>query len=286
MMRVRQLVAAAVPLFLASALAAAQTPQARWISGESDFVHYLIDNDLKKDARTLVFADGFHPSDTLDFLRAWTLYQLKELEQARDFMACVPRESAYYDQAFFYGNAISAHLGDYGSPAARLEEYSGPYAELAGLQLAGLALLRDDPAAFRSAAEAFRYSDFALEAPERELDKIYNARYGTPQKSPWIAAAASALVPGLGKIYAGQLGEGISSFLLTGALGAITAEHWIKDGPQDWKTIVPAVLTGILYIGNIYGSYVSVSIYNTRVNDARQTAVLYNIHIPLRAVFK
>ena len=101
-----------------------------------------------------------------------------------------------------------------------------------------------------------------------------------------MAAIASAIIPGSGKIYAGKLGEGISAFLLTGVFGAITAEHWVKDGPANWKTIVPGLLGAFLYIGNIYGSYMSVSIYNSNLKDAQDTAVLYNIHIPLRSVFK
>lgn len=272
----------AVPLAQSTAFPSSS----RWVSKDYEFVQYLIENDLKSDARQLLFGQSFHPSDTLTFLKGWALYQLKELEPAGDWLQAVPQASGFYDKAFFYSNAISAHLGDYTGPAERLEAYSGPYAELKGMQLAGLALLRDDPDAFRSASSAFRYNDFALEAAEHEMDGIFDQRYNSPQKSPWVAAAASALVPGLGKIYAGQIGEGVSSFLITGAMGAITAEHWIKDGPKDWKTIVPGVLTAILYIGSIYGSYMSVSIYNTRVNDAQDTAVLYNVHIPLRSVFK
>lgn len=253
---------------------------------DADFVQYLIENDLKKDARELLFGSQFQPSDTLTFLRGWTLYQLKELEAANSYLAAVPQESPFYDKAFFYSNAVSAHMGDYDSATSRLQDYSGPYAELKGVQLAGLALLRDDPEAFKAAAGAFSYSDYALETAERDMDEIFHVRYETPKKSPWLAAGASALVPGLGKIYAGQLGEGISSFLVTGAMGAITAEHWIKDGPGDWKTIVPAVLTGILYIGNIYGAYMSVSIYNSQLYDAQETTLLYSVHIPLRTVFK
>lgn len=253
---------------------------------DADFVQYLIENDLKKDARELLFGSQFQPSDTLTFLRGWTLYQLKELEAANSYLAAVPQESPFYDKAFFYSNAVSAHMGDYDGATSRLQDYSGPYAELKGVQLAGLALLRDDPEAFKAAAGAFSYSDYALETAERDMDEIFHVRYETPKKSPWLAAGASALVPGLGKIYAGQLGEGISTFLVTGAMGAITAEHWIKDGPGDWKTIVPAVLTGILYIGNIYGAYMSVSIYNSQLYDAQETTLLYSVHIPLRTVFK
>ena len=261
-------------------------PAARWVSQDYDFAQYLLDNDLKTDASTLLASAVYHPSDTLTFLKGWTEYQLKHLEPSAAFFDAVPRGSSFYERSFFYSNAISAHLGDYTGPVKRLEEYSGPYAELKGVQLAGLALLRDDPEAFRSAAESFRYNDFALEAAERELSSIYRSRYEAKRKSPWLAAAASAVVPGLGKVYAGQIGEGISAFLLTGAMGAISAEHWLKDGPGNWKTIVPMVIGGILYIGNIYGSYMSVSIYNQRINDAQTTAVLYNIHIPLRSVFR
>ena len=264
----------------------AKNSATRWVSQDFDFVQYLLDNDLKQDARQLLFSDTFHPSDTLTYLRGWTLFQLKELEAANGYLQAVQPASTFYDKSFFYSNVVYAKLGDYRSPAGRLEAYDGPYAELKGMQLAGLALLRDDPEAFKSAAGAFRYDDFKLESAERDMMDIYERRYNTAQKSPWLAAAASALVPGLGKIYAGQIGEGISSFLVTGVMGGITAEHWIKDGPKDWKTIVPAVLTGILYIGSIYGSYMSVSIYNNTLYDAQETVVMYNIHIPLRSVFQ
>ena len=258
----------------------------KFVSADYEFVNYLIDNDMKQGAKALLFREAYAPSDTLDYLRGWALYQLKELEPACCQLGKLNTGSPFYDRAFFYSNAISAHLGNYDAPVAALEAYSGPYVELKGLQLAGLALLRDDPDAFKAAAAEFSYGDFALERAEHELDNIFAERYLKPQKSPWLAAAASAVVPGLGKIYAGQLGEGISTFLITGVCGAITAEHWVKDGISSWKTIVPAALTAVLYIGNIYGSYMSVSIYNNRLKDAQETAVLYNIHIPLRAVFK
>lgn len=260
--------------------------QNKWIGEDVDFVNYLIENDLKLDALKLVSELDYYPSDTLTFLRGWVNYQLKQLEEASSLLSQVPKDSPFYDQSLFYGTAVSAHLGDFSSPVTRLEEYGGPYAELKGVQLAGLALLRDDPAAFRQAAQAFSYSDYALSPAEKELEDIYKSRYESRSKSPVLAALASAVVPGLGKIYAGKTGEGVSSLLLIGACSAITAEHWVKDGVSDWKTILPGLITAALYIGNIYGSYMSVSIYNTDLRNAQNTAVLYNVHIPLRSVFK
>ena len=275
---------AAFLLALVPLLAGAQN--SRWASDDYDFVEYLIDNGLKADAKALLSRDAYEPSDTLTYLRAWTAYNLKELESARTLFGQVPADSPFADKSLFYSVAVSAHLGDYSENVPRLQAYSGDYQEVKQLQLAGLALLRGDPSAYREAAAHFGYSDFALQQPQKELDAIYWQKYEQRAKSPWLAAAASAAVPGLGKIYAGNVGEGVAAFLLTCALGAITAEHWIKDGPSDWKTIVPGAMCAVLYLGNIYGSYVCVSIQNTRLENARQTAVLYNIHIPLRSVFR
>ena len=270
----------------ALALALGVHARAQYVSEDYDFALYLIDNDLKADAKALLGTRSYMPSDTLTFLKAWTHYQLKELEEASSLFRAVPVESPFHEKSLFYSAAVSAHLGDFTSPVAELEAYGGPFGELRSLQLAGLALLRGDKDAYLQASQAFRFEDFALQEAEHQLEDIFNYRYEQKPKSPWLAAAASALVPGLGKIYAGQTGEGVSAFLVTGAFGAITAEHWIKDGLSDWKTIVPGLLFATLYLGNIYGSYMSVSIYNTKIRDAQDTAVLYNIHIPLRAVFK
>ena len=265
-------------------LAVSAGAQQKWISGDYDFVEYLIDNDLRKDASVLLDRGRYFHSDTLTFLKGWTHYQLKELEPALQQLRQVPTDSPFGQKAFFYANAVSAHLGDY--DPTRLKGYDGPYKELQGVQLACLALLRDDQEAYKEAAESFGYSSFALTEAETQLADIYSYRYEKPRKSPWLAAAASAVVPGLGKVYAGRVGEGIEAFLLTGISGAITAEYWIKDGPTDWKTIAAGLISAVLYIGNIYGSYVSVSIVNNNVKDVQDTAILYNIHIPLRSVFK
>ena len=91
---------------------------------------------------------------------------------------------------------------------------------------------------------------------------------------------------GLGKVYAGELSEGVAAFLTVGSLAAITAENWAKYGVKDWKTILFGTLGAVFYIGNIYGSYVSGSIHNNDLRNAQDTAILYHIHIPLRSVFQ
>lgn len=259
--------------------------QSRFVTGEIEFVDYLIGNDMASDAVTLLSQDSFHASDTLDYLRGWANYSAKLLEEASEHFSKVSEGSAYFDKSLFFNVISNAHMGRLDQSAALLDSYSGSLKELQSLERAGIALLRDDPDAYLQAEKGFTFSQFALSESEEQLRSIYHDRYSTKGKSPAVAAMASAVIPGLGKIYAGELGEGLSSILVIGSMAAITAENWVKNGPTNWKTLVFGTIGAAFYIGNIYGSYVSVSIHNHDIRNAQDTAVLYHIHIPLRSTF-
>ena len=132
----------------------------------------------------------------------------------------------------------------------------------------------------------FTFSQYALSESERALQDIFDERYNGHTISPVVAAAASSVVPGLGKAFAGELAEGVAAFLTVGSLAAITAENWVRYGYKDWKTLLFGTLGAAFYIGNIYGSYVSVSIHNNDLRNVQDTAILYHIHIPLRSIFQ
>lgn len=254
-------------------------------ASEIDFVDYLIGNSLYADAVTLMSNPTYIESDTLRYLRGWVNYSSKRLEQACAEFTMVPINSPYYDKSLFFNTISNAHLGRYDRCVELLDSYSGPYRELESLERAGIALLRGDAAAYITAAKDFSFSQYALTESEEKLQEIYKARFIDKKKSPALAAISSALVPGLGKIYVGELGEGVSSFMCVGALAGLTAENWIKCGSTNWKTIMFGTLGAIFYLGNIYGSYVSVSIHDNFIKDAQDTAILYHIHIPLRSIF-
>ena len=257
-----------------------------YASDDFEFVDYLIGNNLEMEAVTLLARSPYHASDTLQYLRGWADYSANLLEEATDAFNGVPVHSPFYDKSLFYNVISNAHLGRYDRSAELLRGYGGPYKELKSLEEAGIALLEGRADDFVTASQGFTYSQYALTDSERQLQGIYNSRYYGRPKSPAVAAAASAVVPGLGKVYAGELGEGIASFLTVGSFAAITAENWVKNGPTDWKTILFGTVGTIFYIGNIYGSYFSVSIHNEELKNAQDTAILYHIHIPLRSVFR
>ena len=260
--------------------------QRSYASKDAAFVDYLIGNNMEGDAVVLLSRGRYYASDTLQYLRGWANYSAKRLEAAAEAFDRVPLDSPFHDKSLFFNVISNAHLGNYARSSELLETYDGPYKELKSLEKAGIALLEGRAADFVTAADGFTFSQYALTESERALQGIYNERYFDRSKSPALAAAASAVVPGLGKVYAGELSEGVAAFLTVGSLAAITAENWAKYGVKNWKTLLFGTLGAVFYIGNIYGSYVSVSIHNNDLRNAQDTAILYHIHIPLRSVFQ
>ncbi len=260
------------------------------VSDDYDFFYYLVDNDLSLDAKTLVLGN-YSPSDTLDFLRAKVLFSDLKLYQASELFGNIPADSPFGTESFFYNIVSLSSAGEYSRAAGLLESSGrfaegGPYAELAALQAAGLSLLRGKEDEWLRHSAAFTFSDYTLEESERVLSEIGQRRFNSPRKHAGVAALTSAVIPGAGKIYAGRIGEGVAAFLTVGSLGVITAENWTKHGLKDWRSILAGSLCATFYLGNIYGSYMSVSIENNDRITAENTAIVYHLHLPLRSVFR
>ena len=183
-----------------------------------DFFSYALGSKLYEDAAALLFSPGvFAPSDTLQYLRGVTAYDIHDFSLAADCFAAVPEGSPY-------------------------------------------------------AMQAKSFLDVWNSTPELPNYK---------PRSPWLAGAMSAVIPGSGKIYAGDLRSGVSTLLIVGALGGMAAESWIKLGGRDWRTIALSSVFGLFYIGNIYGSALSVSVIRNTYQDAEKATLLFDLRIPL-----
>jgi hypothetical protein len=153
------------------------------------------------------------------------------------------------------------------------------------MQKAGLSLLEKDYDSYSDLSKEFTYNYFQIEKEQTELDKYYQELMAFKPKSMAVAGLLSTVIPGTGKMYAGKLGEGMSAFLIVSILGAITAENYIKSGIKNYKTITFGSLLGVFYLGNIYGSMVSVKVYREEFYKSYERKILVNLHIPLRNIF-
>lgn len=80
------------------------------------------------------------------------------------------------------------------------------------------------------------------------------------QRSPFVAAILSAIVPGLGQGYSGRWGDGLYSLLVVGGSGGLA--YYYHDQGEALKSSISAVVGLIFWAGNIYGAHRAAQDYN------------------------
>lgn len=262
--------------------------QAQTVGGEFDFVMYLVGNGMKEDAVTAVKHTTL-TGDSIDFLKGYAFYSARLLDSAAANFGRVGESSPLFVEAMLFAALSNAHQGLYQQSEASLLRVPAGDARVLNLkrfEQAGLRLLERDMGGFDSCFARLDTTDFRIAAEAADLLRVRNDIASYPRRSPWVAGTLSAIVPGLGKVYAGNLGEGVAAFLVTGSLMAVTAENWVKEGPTNWKTIAAGLLSTVFYIGNIYGSVATVKVNLREFNNRNDVQILYDIHIPLRASYR
>lgn len=271
------------------ALFQAKQAKPQSLKPDFDFVTYLLGNEMRTEAVSLL--DNLHCNslldgscDSLSYLKGWSYYSLKMLDEATFHFEKVSDKSVFYRKSTYFNALSNAHKGDYDRAMLCLDGLSDT-TELFYFEKSGISLLNNDLESFRTYSEYFSFDNYALAEQERVLMKIGENMSKYKKKSPWLAGAASAIVPGLGKVYCGSIGEGVSSFLLVGSFAAITAENWSKYGFLNWKTLLFGSIGTVFYVGSIYGSVASVRVCYDDYENEKNISVLYSIHIPIRTIF-
>jgi len=95
---------------------------------------------------------------------------------------------------------------------------------------------------------------------KKSIIEFYSWKQDPPYKSPMKAAIMSAIIPGLGKVYAGEIGDGITAFLFTGLFTYLAVDKFQRD--QTTSAWLFTALAAFFYGGNVYGSAAAVQNYN------------------------
>ena len=262
--------------------------QAQTVRDEYDFVMYLIGHTMRDDALTVLKRTTL-TGDSIDFLKGYAFYSARQLDSAAANYGRVGDSSPFYNEAMLFAALCNAHQGLYRQSEESLLRVASDDPQVLNLKYfeqAGIRLLERDMGGFDSCFALVDTTDFRIAVEAANLLYVRNELMSRRIKQPWVAGTLSALVPGLGKVYAGNLGEGIAAFLVTGSLMAVTAENWIKEGPTNWKTIAAGLLSAVFYVGNIYGSVATVKVNLRDFNQRNDVQILYDIHIPLRASYR
>jgi hypothetical protein len=99
---------------------------------------------------------------------------------------------------------------------------------------------------------------------QENILKFYNQKKEPPYKNLLLSGIMSALIPGSGKIYLGEIGDGITAFIATSLLAFLSYDNFSHN--HNFRGWLFAGLGFFFYAGNVYGSVAAAQIYNAKVD--------------------
>jgi tetratricopeptide (TPR) repeat protein len=156
-----------------------------------------------------------------------------------------------YDDAFKYFEKVEL--------AAKLPEMKDRAAAAKGWCLA-------KKGRWSAAADVYgNLQDSASALTYERLSRDLTAAIKLPQKSPTLAGALSAIIPGSGQLYLGRKQDALVAFLLNGAFIAGAMESFRKD--EDATGAILLFFEAGWYAGNIYGATSGAHKYNRKIKE-------------------
>lgn len=267
--------------------------QQKSFSHEIAFARYLQDKELFREARYVVGRIdttqlNMAQKDTVFYFSGWSAYNAKQLDTAASSLLRVSPNFQLYSKSRFFAAYCLTYLSRQKEAAKILTDQllqDSTEMEMRQLQLAGMALLRRDYSQFEQYRQQFTYSSYVMEKEEKNMGTYYTGLRSYKSKSPFLAGLYSAVLPGAGKFYAGKKRQGIAAFLPVMSLAAITYEAYRKGGVRSARFIGFGSLFSLFYIGNIWGSVLSVRIKEKEFYRAYDNKILFDLHIPLRNLY-
>lgn len=279
-------------VFFFNSLTVAQT---RSFSNEIKFASHLIDNYQFKDAsmvlKTISKNNTLNSAqfDSVNYFIGWIFYNQKTLDSSSSYLSKVSKNSSYFYKSKFYEAFNTAYQGQYTKAILLLDSIKtdsiADYEKLKNFEKAAFLLLNHDYKNFEKLSNQFTGSYFPIANEEKALTNYYTKIKEHNPKSPLLAGAMSAIVPGSGKFYTGHRGQGATALVTVVSLAAIAAESYYRAGPKSIQFISFGAIFCIFYTGNIWGSVNSVKKRNDTFYKELERNVLLDMHIPLRRVF-
>lgn len=267
--------------------------QATSFSEDLKFAQYLQNKQLLRESEK-VLRDLENASlsvaqrDSLYYQLGWLLYTEKKLNESSAYLLNVSSYNSNFYKARFFAGYDFAYLGASDTAKTIFNSFSPQDSilrELQQFELAGLALLNKQYEEYNKLSKSFTYSSYAFATQEKNLGSYDSIMRGRKLKSPVLAGIYSAVMPGLGKYYAGKKKQAIGSFLPIASLGLLTYEAYRKGGVKSARFITFGSLFSIFYVANIWGSTVAVKVSNNEFYDKYDKKILLDLHLPLRSLF-
>lgn len=256
------------------------------------FIDFLTENNKNREAlHLLTQTNELTNSDTVNYLKGMNYYLLKKTDSASQCFNLVTQTSNFYTKSKFFESINLSYSKKYNLAINRFSGFSidtiQKHNQLLSIIFAGNYLLLRDYKNVDSVSTGFLYNDYKYSNEQTRLVELKKQSLKLKKKSPLVAGALSAVVPGLGKFYAGKKGAGLAALAANGALAAMAFESYYRT--KSFKSpqfITFSTLFTFFYVGNIFGSVFSIKQQIKSVNGRINNEILASIHVPIVRIFK
>jgi len=263
---------------------------------ELGFLFHLMENRLIDDAQLygnkLLLNDKYNVSqrDTINYFMAKMLMSNDVDTLSIPYLNNVSINSKFYYYSRFNEVRVYLKQRNVDTAFARISlidsSTSDVINQLLLFEKAGMYLYKNQQSKFDSLSVMFKNVEPTLADEQKNMFQYAKVSRGIKRKSPVIAGLLSAFVPGLGKVYVGNNGQAIASFLSVGVIGGIAIENYLKQGLWHPQTIAFGLMTSIFYVGNIWGSALSVQVVRNERRNENKNNILVSLRMPLYKYFK
>jgi hypothetical protein len=262
---------------------------------DSLFLNYLVENNQNREVITFInklkLPDSAHflINNNLHFKKGMAFYNIKSLDSAATSLSKISFSNSNYQEAKFFEGLSNAYLNRFENTKnvfLNIQTTDSLLLATRNFELASLSLIERNFESFEGYKGNFSEKYYQLSKHQANLLHFTEEIQKFKRKSPLKAGLLSAIVPGLGKLYVGgQLGQGISTFIQNAVFGIQAIEAYKKSGAKSARFIIYGGLFSVFYLGNIWGSALSVSIKRQEFNEKINDQILFDMHIPLRTLF-
>lgn len=226
------------------------------------FADYLFcEKDYLRASEEYEGLQSVNKSDSLSYYIGLCFLKMNDYEKAKDHFSQLKNSSLgeesrllYLKTSFLLNKNIAGEAESFSTQFGNKElKTSFRRLELAAQIKAGM-----------DGANILPLGDF--EKTDARILRSFGDKFSHPQKkSPIAAALFSMIIPGAGKIYTENYGDGITYFVVTSLLTFLSYDNFqAKHNTRGW---IFTGLTAFFYSGNIYGSYISARNYNLGQED-------------------
>jgi TM2 domain-containing membrane protein YozV len=198
-------------------------------------------------------------NDTVDFKIMLGYSSLGLFEESNEIFEQFNYESVFYSDGYLYSLKnkllIEQREFDYpGIPAFDQTQWKS-FLKLFSISM----LYSDEPFVSKE-----KFVSIFEEDEQYKVTLLYDYKFNPPYKSEALAGVLSAIIPGSGKMYVGEWGDGITALLVTGLFAFLAYDNFRAD--HNTRAWIFTGLGAFFYAGNVYGSVASAQIFNARIN--------------------